>query len=153
MFDIGFWELVVIGVVALLVIGPDRLPGLARTAGLWIGRARNFIGTVKADIDRELQADELRRALERDAGVDELKQIMNSTRDSLERDARQDYLVKAVEDERATGADAADTPDSADTAEVDRELARLSDEVPEKNNEDAPAPAAARDSEADGRRH
>ncbi len=147
MFDIGFWELAVIGVVALLVIGPDRLPALARTAGLWVGRARHFIGSVKTDIDRELRAEELRRALERDAGVDELKEIMNSTRDSLEKDAKQDYLVKAVEDEARA------TPEPAEDA-VDRELARLADAAPESNNdESAPASAAASDSEAHGRKH
>ncbi len=60
MFDIGFWELCLIGVVALLILGPDRLPGVARTAGLWIGRARRFMSDVKADIDKELKSDELR---------------------------------------------------------------------------------------------
>ncbi len=55
MFDIGFWELVLIGVVALLVVGPERLPKLARTAGLWIGRGRRMLSSVKAEIDRELK--------------------------------------------------------------------------------------------------
>lgn len=102
MFDIGFWELLLIGVVALLVIGPDKLPGLARTAGLWLGRARHFIGSVKADIDRELRADELRRAVERDAGLDELKHIVNSTRDTIDESTKQaDYLLKAEPSETA----------------------------------------------------
>jgi sec-independent protein translocase protein TatB len=60
MFDIGFAELLVIAVVALLVIGPERLPRVARTAGMWVGRARRFVSSVKADIDRELAADELK---------------------------------------------------------------------------------------------
>ncbi len=59
MFDIGFWELCLIGVVALLILGPERLPSVARTAGLWIGRARRFMADVKADIDKELKSDEL----------------------------------------------------------------------------------------------
>jgi len=54
MFDIGFWELALIMVVALMVIGPERLPGLARTAGLWAGKAQAMIRSVKMDIDREL---------------------------------------------------------------------------------------------------
>ncbi|NHZ69613.1 MAG: twin-arginine translocase subunit TatB [Thermotogales bacterium] len=54
MFDIGFWELTLIMVVALMVIGPDKIPGLARTAGLWIGKAQAMVRSVKADIDREL---------------------------------------------------------------------------------------------------
>ncbi|MGD8841877.1 MAG: Sec-independent protein translocase protein TatB [Gammaproteobacteria bacterium] len=57
MFDIGFWELALILLVALMVIGPDRLPGLARTAGLWIGKAQAMIRSVKADIDRELASE------------------------------------------------------------------------------------------------
>lgn len=60
MFDVGFWELALIGVVALLILGPERLPGVARTAGLWMGRARRFLADVKADIDKELKSDELR---------------------------------------------------------------------------------------------
>ncbi|MDH5778839.1 MAG: Sec-independent protein translocase protein TatB, partial [Gammaproteobacteria bacterium] len=86
MFDIGFWELAIIAVVGLLVIGPERLPGVARTAGMWIGRTRRFITTVKTDIDRELKQEELRKALERDAGLDEIKQIMNTDQFSLEDD-------------------------------------------------------------------
>ncbi|MYH91702.1 MAG: twin-arginine translocase subunit TatB, partial [Gammaproteobacteria bacterium] len=59
MFDVGFWELTIIGVVALIIVGPERLPGLARTAGLWIGKARRMVTDVKRDIDRELKASEL----------------------------------------------------------------------------------------------
>lgn len=59
MFDIGFWELAVIGVVALIILGPERLPGAARTAGLWIGKARRMFADVKADIDKELKASEV----------------------------------------------------------------------------------------------
>jgi sec-independent protein translocase protein TatB len=63
MFDIGFWELVVIAVVALLVVGPERLPGLARTAGTWIGKVRRFVNSVQADIDREVRTEELQKLL------------------------------------------------------------------------------------------
>lgn len=61
MFDIGFSELAVIGVVALVVLGPERLPKAARTAGHLLGRARRYIDQVKADVSRELELDELRR--------------------------------------------------------------------------------------------
>jgi sec-independent protein translocase protein TatB len=63
MFDIGFWELCLIAVIALLVFGPEKLPGAARTAGLWIGRARRFIGTIKQDIDKELHLQEMQDAI------------------------------------------------------------------------------------------
>jgi sec-independent protein translocase protein TatB len=61
MFDIGFSEIVVIGVVALVVIGPERLPKTARTVGLLFGRLQRYVNDVKADISREMELDELRR--------------------------------------------------------------------------------------------
>ena len=61
MFDIGFSELVVIGVVALIVIGPERLPKVARTAGHLLGRFQRYAASVKSDISREMQLEELRK--------------------------------------------------------------------------------------------
>jgi|SRR5487761_2119863 sec-independent protein translocase protein TatB len=61
MFDIGFSELVVIMVVALIVIGPERLPKVARTMGLLWGRAQRYINGVRADIERDMQMDELKQ--------------------------------------------------------------------------------------------
>src|SRR5262245_6316020 len=61
MFDIGFSELLVIAVVALLVIGPERLPKVARTAGMLFGRLQRYVNDVKADISREMELEELRR--------------------------------------------------------------------------------------------
>ena len=55
MFDVGFWELALISVVALIIIGPERLPDAARVAGLWIGKGRRMLREVKADINRELR--------------------------------------------------------------------------------------------------
>lgn len=62
MFEVGFAELFLLGVIALLVVGPDRLPGLARTVGVWVGKAQRLVGQVRADIEREVRADELRKA-------------------------------------------------------------------------------------------
>ncbi len=59
MFDIGFSELIVIGVVALVVIGPERLPKVARTAGHLFGRLQRYVAQVKSDINREMEASEL----------------------------------------------------------------------------------------------
>lgn len=61
MFDIGFSELMVIGIVALLVIGPERLPKVARTLGHLLGRAQRYVSDVKSDINREIQLDELKK--------------------------------------------------------------------------------------------
>ncbi|OGU21465.1 MAG: twin arginine-targeting protein translocase TatB [Hydrogenophilales bacterium RIFOXYD1_FULL_62_11] len=62
MFDIGFSEMVVVGVVALIVIGPERLPKVARTAGHLYGRLQRYVSSVKSDISQEIQLDEIRRA-------------------------------------------------------------------------------------------
>ncbi len=61
MFDIGFSELILIALVALIVIGPERLPKVARTAGHLLGRLQRYVNDVKADINREMQLDELKR--------------------------------------------------------------------------------------------
>jgi sec-independent protein translocase protein TatB len=61
MFDIGFSELLVIAVVALIVIGPERLPKVARTLGHLFGRMQRYVNDVKADISREMELDELRK--------------------------------------------------------------------------------------------
>ncbi len=60
MFDIGFSELMILAVVALIVIGPERLPKVARTAGHLLGRLQRYVSDVKADINREMQLEELR---------------------------------------------------------------------------------------------
>ena len=56
MFDIGFTELLLVGIVALVVLGPDRLPGAVRTAGLWIGRIKRSFSAIKAEVEREIGA-------------------------------------------------------------------------------------------------
>jgi sec-independent protein translocase protein TatB len=61
MFDIGFSELMLIGIVALVVIGPERLPKVARTAGQWLGKLNRYVSQVKQDIDRDIKLDELRK--------------------------------------------------------------------------------------------
>ena len=61
MFDIGFSEMVVIAVVALVVLGPERLPKVARTAGILLGRLQRYVNDVKSDINREMQLEELKK--------------------------------------------------------------------------------------------
>ena len=75
MFEIGFSELVLIAVVALLVFGPDKLPGLARNVGLWTGRIRRMVNSVQQDVQRELSK------------VDELKRLVDEQKNILERHA------------------------------------------------------------------
>ena len=63
MFDIGFWELVLVGLMALLVFGPEKLPRVAREAALWVRKARTMVSSVKEEIDRELELQELKETL------------------------------------------------------------------------------------------
>jgi len=63
MFGISFSELLLVGPVALLVLGPERLPGAARTAGLWVGRLKRSFNAIKQEVEREIGADEIRRQL------------------------------------------------------------------------------------------
>jgi sec-independent protein translocase protein TatB len=85
MFEMGFWELVLVGVVALVVIGPERLPKMARIAGLWIGRARRTLSSVQAEINRELKAEELKVIMEKQAHSRPLETIIEELSQPLER--------------------------------------------------------------------
>ena len=79
MFDIGFWELGLITVVALLVIGPERLPGVARTVGRWVGTAKRFVSAVQNDINTEVdKADELKRLLEEQSKLKSVHEILET---------------------------------------------------------------------------
>ena len=78
MFDVGFWEISLIAVICLLVVGPERLPKLARTLGAYVGKARRVVADVKAEVDRELKADEFRNS----AGGEVLKEIKDAAREA-----------------------------------------------------------------------
>jgi sec-independent protein translocase protein TatB len=107
MFDIGFSELMVIGVVALVVIGPERLPKVARTAGHLLGRLQRYVNDVKADINREMELDELRKV---QSAFQEAKQsIETSVRDvqSTVHKVESDVRSTAESLGGAPGADAA----------------------------------------------
>jgi sec-independent protein translocase protein TatB len=89
MFDIGFSEIVVIGVVALVVIGPERLPKTARTLGHLFGRLQRYVNEVKADINREMELDELRRLRQQVQGAaTEIQQSMTSVASEVESGVR-----------------------------------------------------------------
>ena len=85
MFDVGFQELTLIGLIALIVVGPERLPRMARTLGLWMGKIRYYVGQVKSDIDREVRAQELREMLDKPAReLDDLKSVAEETKSTLD---------------------------------------------------------------------
>lgn len=122
MFDIGFMEIALVGVVALVVIGPERLPGVARTVGQWVGSARRFVSSVQADINLEVnKADELKRLLEEQTNIQSLHEILEqSPADADERKpvpraaaAKPDYLVKAINDAPAADGDSVASGESS----------------------------------------
>ena len=92
MFDVGFWELALIGAVALIIIGPERLPGAAHTAGLWVGKGRRMLRDVKADIDRELREQNV-------ADLAALKKDFQSAGDEIKKTADEVGEAAAVEGE------------------------------------------------------
>ena len=85
MFDVGFQELTLIGVIALIVVGPERLPRMARTLGLWMGRIRYYVGQVKSDIEREVRAQELKEMLDKPADeLNDLYKVAEETKGTLD---------------------------------------------------------------------
>ncbi|MDT3486553.1 Sec-independent protein translocase protein TatB [Stenotrophomonas maltophilia] len=102
MFDIGFSELLVIAVVALVVLGPERLPKAARFAGLWVRRARNQWDSVKQELERELQAEEIKRQMQDvRQGMQDTENQLRASGEAIRREAQQaqqqgDDLVQNV---------------------------------------------------------
>jgi len=132
MFDIGFTELLVIGLVALIVIGPERLPRLARTLGHLAGRMQRYVADVKSDINREIELDELRK----------MRDSVQSAASDIESTVRGELHKTESELNAAAGVAASDA--QALGAEVSRaqEAAPAIGEKPALPGDDAPAPVA-----------
>lgn len=123
MFDIGFAELLIIGVVGLIVLGPDKLPVAARTVGLWVGKARRTIGGIQSEINEELRLDEMRRQVamqkdELDQELNEMRQPFDQANVDLQKEisAAHDELDKmpVSEPEKAETVNSEDKPVSND---------------------------------------
>ena len=95
MFDMGFTEVVLIGVVALVVIGPERLPGVAITVGKYVGRLRRFMTNVRADVESELKTDEIRKLLA--AQQEELSSLKSVVSEGLDMSG----VAKSIDDSMA----------------------------------------------------
>ncbi|HTN33174.1 MAG TPA: Sec-independent protein translocase protein TatB [Marinobacter sp.] len=87
MFDIGFLELLICGIIALLVLGPERLPTAARAAGRWVGAARRMVSQFTSELDSQLKADELREQLRKagDVGLDDVKETVRTALDDAKK--------------------------------------------------------------------
>jgi sec-independent protein translocase protein TatB len=121
-FDISFSELLVIGVIALVVIGPERLPKVARTVGHLLGRAQRYVSDVKGDIQREVELDELKKMKEemenaaRDV-TSSMQETENSIRGSLDVKAVDDFAENAYQSNTSpTIASAVTTGTTTDTS-------------------------------------
>jgi len=86
MFDVGFSELVLIALLALIVLGPKRLPEVARTAGRWLGRLRRFMNDVKQDLDKELHSAELTELRKLKQELDDTRRVIEESSGQLYRD-------------------------------------------------------------------
>lgn len=111
MFDVGFWELALIAVIALIVLGPERLPGAARTLGTWVGRARRYAQTLKDELEKEAGAGDLRRDLE------SIRSEVNSVRGEMTRGGRQ-LRAEVEEGEEAQKSSSRKPEDASGTGET-----------------------------------
>jgi sec-independent protein translocase protein TatB len=125
MFDVGFSEIIVIAVVALVVIGPERLPKVARTLGHLFGRMQRYVNDVKADISREMQLDELRKL--QSSMQDAARSIEQSV--TREISAAESELQKIAETPAPETAHSADGP-SPDTSPAPPEVVQPSTAAP-----------------------
>ena len=86
MFDFGFWEIAIIGVITLILVGPEKMPSLARKAGLYFGKLNRFFNKVKSDINEEIRMDEIKEQISIDDEkiiISEVTEDIQSSVDSL----------------------------------------------------------------------
>lgn len=133
MFDVGFWEVAIIGVIALLVVGPDRLPALARNVGLWVGRIRRYVTHVKQDIEREIHAEEVRELIN---SPESIKKSLGGGLSDLEDMARE--TTSAVRDLK----DGIDDAARAGSAQLDGGEDATAADSTAAPSESAPTPSA-----------
>ena len=130
MFDVSFTELMVIGVIALVVIGPERLPKVARTVGHLMGRAQRYVNDVKSDIQREIELDELRKFKdEKSNAAQDVQSSLRNTETSI-RNA-ENALRSELDSTAQAATNAVNGPPPAETA------------PPPATTEPPPAPATA----------
>ncbi|MCE8022637.1 MULTISPECIES: Sec-independent protein translocase protein TatB [Halomonadaceae] len=141
MFDIGFLELLILGIVGLLVLGPERLPKAARTAGLWVGKIKRTVSSMQREINSQLEAEELRQKLKEQQS--KLDESLNKAKRDVESIA-QPYSTstprKGDDDAPATPEHKPDdvAPPPSASARLDEALAevRQSDDAPSSPPDD-----------------
>ncbi len=137
MFDIGFSELLIVAVVALLVLGPERLPSAVKTAGMWVGRIRRSLGNVQREISEELRIEEMRQAAK--ARQEELEKQMGSMQRPFTDSLRDEILKPAAAAKQAADrapakeSSAAQTDDSS-SSKASTNGADAAEERPSKSS-------------------
>ena len=108
MFDLSFWEILVIGIIAVIVVGPERLPGMAYTAGKWITKVKRFVANARAEVESEFNTAELRKLMSvQEEEMQKLRKLVEDTRHDVEQS--QHLLTQSV-DEAAQSVRAAVAP-------------------------------------------
>lgn len=115
MFDIGFLELMVVGILGLLVLGPERLPVAARTVGLFLGKIRRTMSNIQDDLERQVRTDELKEKL-KDPYATFLDEEDNAAKD----DVLQDALVKKSSSDKTANNYSSQTGTADDTHSADK---------------------------------
>jgi len=139
-FDVGFWELAIIAAIALLVIGPERLPKAARTVGLWVGRARRMVTDVKSDIDREIRESDLAELKQAGEELKKAQSVVESSGTKLIQDSELGELKNAGEELKAAknevesaGANLLESSSADSAVELNKDPAIASTDPTKKN--------------------
>ena len=94
MFDFGFWEIAIIGIITLIVVGPEKMPSLARKAGLYFVKFNKFLNKIKSDINEELKVDELKEQLSMDQEKISLSEVAEEVQSSIHSLKEDNFLSK-----------------------------------------------------------
>ena len=165
MFDIGFTEILLIGIVSLVVIGPERLPAVAKTAGQWIGKLQRFVRGVKTDLASELETGDLKKLIgDQREQIDELKKMVTSARDDFQSSTRDvvdgakkslselESTVKAADDKETSAVDtksaSAGSLDSATPGSDPKDTTKQNFSAQKFPNADSEAPAKPDESDS-----
>ena len=147
MFDLSFWEILVIGIIAVIVVGPERLPGMAYTAGKWLTKVKRFVANAKAEVESEFNTAELRKLMSaQEEEMQKLRKLVEDTRHDVEQS--QHALTQVAEDAVQSVREAATSPlNEPVNAPVDEPVAAQAKTSPSLDKSPSPsqetvAPAA-----------
>ena len=121
MFDIGFWEILLILVLALVVIGPERLPGAARRAGYLVGKARRYIEGVRSEVESEFDVGEFKRLLHnQEVQINELQQQLKTSVNNVSTELQENVSASEISTDGSQHDDSAAAPQTTSTAKEDK---------------------------------